>query len=70
MCHRENRKPSPTARPANSGTGIVMCYTDVTTHADGTATAFCNCGWTEEHPSHDAAAAATDAHHDAELAYS
>jgi len=51
--------------------GTVMCFTDVTTHADGTATAFCYCGWTEEHPSHAAAAAATDAHHDAtELAYS
>ncbi|MBB3666207.1 hypothetical protein FB384_005168 [Prauserella sediminis] len=39
-----------------------MCYADITTHADGTATALCYCGWTEQHASADAAGAAAAAH--------
>jgi len=39
-----------------------MCYADITTHRDGTATAFCYCGWTEEHPTPDAADRAAAAH--------
>ncbi|GAA1214418.1 hypothetical protein GCM10009675_40640 [Prauserella alba] len=52
---RFNHHPKPR-------TGNAMCYADITTHADGTATALCYCGWTEQHASADAADAAAAAH--------
>ncbi|WP_162830404.1 hypothetical protein [Amycolatopsis palatopharyngis] len=42
--------------------GTAMCYADTATNPDGTATAFCYCGWTEEHPTPDAADTAADTH--------
>ncbi|MBN6034153.1 hypothetical protein [Amycolatopsis sp. 195334CR] len=39
-----------------------MCYADTTTNADGTATAFCYCGWVEEHATPDAADYAAETH--------
>lgn len=39
-----------------------MCYPDVDTHADGTATAFCYCGWAADYPTAAAAHAAAAAH--------
>ena len=43
-----------------------MCYADTATNPDGTATAFCYCGWQQEHATPDAADHAAETHqHDA-----
>ncbi|WP_216211087.1 hypothetical protein [Amycolatopsis aidingensis] len=39
-----------------------MCYADTATNDDGTATAFCYCGWNDEPTTPDAADAAAEAH--------
>ncbi|GAB2790608.1 hypothetical protein GCM10027199_78280 [Amycolatopsis magusensis] len=39
-----------------------MCNADTINHADGTATAFCYCGWTDEFPTTDAADHAAETH--------
>jgi hypothetical protein len=74
LCHRENRKPQQTTRfgceplprgsrkTSNSRMGTAMCYADTDTNPDGTATAFCYCGWTQEHPAPAAADAAAETH--------
>ncbi|MBP2182893.1 hypothetical protein [Amycolatopsis magusensis] len=42
--------------------GTAMCNADTINHADGTATAFCYCGWTDEFPTTDAADHAAETH--------
>lgn len=39
-----------------------MCYADTAANSDGTATAFCYCGWQEIHPTLDAADTAAETH--------
>ncbi|MFI5593680.1 hypothetical protein ACIA5G_52260 [Amycolatopsis sp. NPDC051758] len=39
-----------------------MHYADTADNADGTAEAFCYCGWVEDHPTRDAADAAATNH--------
>lgn len=39
-----------------------MCYADTTTNADGTATAFCYCGWGDDYADHAAADVAAAEH--------
>jgi hypothetical protein len=40
----------------------IMCYADFATNDDGTATAFCYCGWCQEHDTPEAAEAAAERH--------
>lgn len=39
-----------------------MCYADTVTNDDGTTTAFCYCGWTEDHTTPESADAAAERH--------
>ncbi|PSL51386.1 hypothetical protein B0I31_12115 [Saccharothrix carnea] len=39
-----------------------MCYADTVTNDDGTATAFCCCGWSADHATPDAADADAERH--------
>ncbi|MFI7676430.1 hypothetical protein [Actinophytocola sp. NPDC049390] len=39
-----------------------MCYADTANNDDGTATAFCYCGWSEDHGTPEAADAAAERH--------
>jgi hypothetical protein len=39
-----------------------MCYAETATKDDGTATAFCYCGWTEQHPRPGDADTAAESH--------
>ncbi|MEC3978879.1 hypothetical protein [Amycolatopsis sp. H20-H5] len=39
-----------------------MCYADTDTHADGTATAFCYCGWSGDYATPTAADTAATNH--------
>ncbi|WP_170191973.1 hypothetical protein [Saccharothrix syringae] len=42
-----------------------MCYADTTANDDGTATAFCCCGWSEDHAIPDTADTAAERHQNA-----
>ncbi|WP_162830402.1 hypothetical protein [Amycolatopsis palatopharyngis] len=42
--------------------GTAMCYADTATNPDGTADAFCYCGWSEIHPTIAAADTAAESH--------
>lgn len=39
-----------------------MCYADTVTNDDGTATAFCHCGWSADHATPEAADADAERH--------
>jgi CDGSH-type Zn-finger protein len=41
------------------------CLSDTVDEDNGTVTAFCGCGWSENHPSQEAAEAAARDHQDA-----
>jgi hypothetical protein len=43
----------------------IVCYTDTTTNDDGTVTAFCYCGWADDHDTQESADAAADSHQNA-----
>lgn len=43
-----------------------MCYADTITENDGTVTAYCYCGWSETHPTQEAADAAAEQHQNAQ----
>jgi hypothetical protein len=39
-----------------------MCYADTDTNEDGTAVAFCYCGWTQDHATPEAAEVDAERH--------
>lgn len=59
--------PRSPGKPQNhhSGLGTAMCYADTAINDDGTATAFCYCGWNQECADLATAEAAAEAHQNA-----